>query len=151
VPFLATPTSPAAQFNPVEMCISAIGMPSADSSPWSAVVTLRVAPDRYASEISFDAEGLKHANYLVFGVLPKLRFRKSCIGDKIHVPITWQASKDGPGVMFLTGGIVLSGRVRSTTRRPWGSLTLGDRDIEALRRTPSVREFVRSKGLNPDY
>jgi hypothetical protein len=141
----------------LESCIASVGLPAADSRGWSAVVTVTVSPERDASRVTFDKAGRDNASYIVFVVLRTLRFRDACVGKRITIPITWQPTKhSGYGVALTAGTIVLSSYLLQDlsgaprTHRP-GRLGLGDKDFEELGRSRSIRDFVRSKGVDPDY
>lgn len=147
------PSLCAGQGDSLDHCLSFIGLPGADSSPWTASVTLVVSADRDASKVEFDRQGREHASYLVFTVLRTLRFRKDCIGRQLSFSVAWEASKDGSyGVALRRGALILTGSLIPRRRgMAWGPLTIETEDLETLRRSVSMREFLRRKGADPDY
>jgi hypothetical protein len=144
----------------LDWCLQSVGFPRAyaETQAWSAPVTLTVSEELDASRIVLEQEAATHAQFLIYSVLRTMRFYPACAGKRLAFRVLWEPSPDGrPDGRYGISKrgnqvIVTSYPARSRTRRSHGGpLEITTEDLEALRSTPSIRQFLRKKGLNLDW
>lgn len=134
----------------LEQCLFAVGFPGASqASAWEASVALTVSSELDASLIVLDKQGAAHASYLIFNVLRTMAFSRSCTGRRLQFRVVHEPSADSRYGISLKNGklLVTSYTVSGTRNASGGPLEIDDLDLVELARTPSLKSFLRRRGL----